>query len=150
MGTGKWRQDTHHKMRQPEPLNNLLTTDEVTDRARRLARADQALKRSLPSAAAPHCHLANLRGGYAILHVDSAAWAERLRYLRATILEALGDGATDLRIRVVTPEPEPPRRQPPRERPPEVAGRTLEQVADHCEPRLASALRRLARHARPE
>ena len=136
-------------MRQPQPLDSLLTTDEVTDRARRLARADEALKRALPSTIGPHCRLANLRGGCAILQVDSAAWAERLRYLRATILAALGEGTTDLRIRVVAPEPEPPRQAPPRRRPPEVAGRTLEQVADHCEPRLASALRRLARHARP-
>ena len=137
-------------MRQPKPLDDLLSGAGVTERAQRLARAEAALRAALPAAAAPHVRLANLRGGCAILHADSAAWAERLRYLRATILEALGEGVADLKIRVVTPEPEPPRRSTPRKPPPEVAGRTLEQIADHCEPRLASSLRRLARHARTE
>jgi hypothetical protein len=137
-------------MRQPKPLDDLLPGDGVTDRAQRLARADRTLRAALPEAAAPHVRLANLRGGCAILHADSAAWAERLRYLRSTILEALGEGVADLQIRVVTPEAEPTRRTTPRQPPPEVAGRTLKQLADHCEPRLASALRRLARHARTE
>ncbi|MFP4131166.1 MAG: DciA family protein [Thiohalospira sp.] len=137
-------------MRRPKPLDDLLSDAGVAERARRLARADEVLRASLPTVAAPHVRLANLRGGCAILHADSAAWAERLRYLRATILEALGEGVADLKIRVVTPEAEPPLRSTPRKPPPEVAGRTLEQLADHCEPRLASALRRLARHARTE
>jgi len=137
-------------MRQPKPLDELLPDAGIADRAQRLARADEALRASLPAAAGAHVRLANLRGGCAILHADSAAWAERLRYLRATILEALGEGVADLQIRVVTPAAEPPRRTEPRQLPPRVAGRTLEQLADHCEPHLASALRRLARHARTE
>lgn len=137
-------------MRRPKPLDDLLTVDGVTDRARRLARANETLNSSLPASVAPHCHLANIRGGCAVLHTDSAAWAERLRYLRSTILEALGEGANDLRIRVVTPATEPPHRPAPRRPPPAVAGRTLEQLADHSEPRLATALRRLARHAQQE
>lgn len=140
-------------MRHMKPLSNILTEPErgPLARARRLARAEQALHANLPEAVRPHCRLANIRDDHARLLVDSAAWAVRLRYLETPIREALG--VTGVTIRVdASASPEDPTDAPaaPKRELPASACRGLERLAENADPGLASALRRLARHRRRE
>lgn len=63
------------------------------------------LRAVLPSALAPHCRVADVRGTRLVIHVSSAAWATRLRFELPKVepaLRALADFATVDDIRVLT------------------------------------------------
>lgn len=134
-----------HKMKRVG--QSIEGTGGALERARRLARAEQALHAVLPTMLRPHCRLANIRGGQARLLVDASTWAVRVRYLQAPICEALGVEGITVRVAadVVDPailEPAPA----PKRTLPTSACKGLEQLADGAEPGLARALRRLASH----
>ena len=63
------------------------------------------LRAVLPPALAPHCRVAEVRGGRLTIQVSSAAWATRLRFELPKIepaLRSLADFATVDDIRVLT------------------------------------------------
>lgn len=58
----------------------------------------------LPPAIAPHCSVANVKGGRLTIHVVDSSWATRLRFELPKVepaLRSLGDFAdvTEIRIR---------------------------------------------------
>ena len=68
----------------------------------------EQLRAVLPANLAPHCRVADIRGGRMIIHVASAAWATRLRFALPEVqpaLRSLMDFASveDIRIRT-TPQ----------------------------------------------
>jgi len=93
----------------------------------------------LPPPLADHCLHARIQGKKLILHVDSAAWGSRLRFMAPPLLKGLAETAPHLRelvIRTLPPEPTP-RPASSRPRPPRPLS---EQVTD---PELQRLLRRL-------
>lgn len=78
----------------PQSIQSLLhiAAPDVADilgRARFLARIRAALLEILPEAAAPHIQVAAYESHHLRLHVASAAWATRLRYMEQQLTRAL-------------------------------------------------------------
>ena len=140
----------------PKPLLRCIKTrGEVADllaRAAVLAMHDQKLRQYLPDPLNRHCMLANLRGSTAILAVDSAGWASRLRYLTPALLPHLVEmGLPVTRIEVtLVPPLAPPRRV---QRPgvigpsPDAAPASQRLAARSDDPAFAAVLCRLAGRA---
>ena len=62
----------------------------------------------VPPTIAPHCRVADMRGGRLTIHVAGAAWAHRLRFDLphvTAVLRSLSDFATLEEIRIVTMPP---------------------------------------------
>lgn len=75
-----------------KPVRKLLADGGETLRgllaqAERLQRASQVLRAHLGAPLAQHCQVANIKDGVAVLHVDSPAWAAKLRFQVADLLE---------------------------------------------------------------
>ncbi len=122
----------------------------LIDQAGRLARASERLRQRLAPPLADHSRVAGFAAGTAVVQADSAAWASRLRFMTAEVIEALAPvlGRVErVRVTVASPPPAPPAGPRPA-RPvlgPESA-RTLDLAAGSLDdPALAAALRRLAR-----
>lgn len=138
----------------PRPIASLLGSTAlggVVEEARSGDRVLAALRRALPADLAAHLSAAHLRDATLIVVADGPAWATRLRFLEPELKAAL-DARTRRVVRRVTvrvgPPPAAPRAPGPKpSRPLSAAARAAleagaEQVTD---PRLAAALRRLAR-----
>ncbi|HET7313166.1 DUF721 domain-containing protein [Salinisphaera sp.] len=128
---------------------------DILGRARFLARIRAALLEILPAAAAPQLQVAAYEDYQLRLHVASAAWATRLRYMEPQLTRAL---AQRMRLQVdgvrikVRPVALGPFQAERRARYISAATRChLEQTAGYIEDRaLAEALRRLAAAGRRE
>jgi hypothetical protein len=57
--------------------------------AERLQRASQVLRTHLDEPLAGHCQVANIKDGSIVMHADSSAWAAKLRFHVASMLEQL-------------------------------------------------------------
>ncbi|WJW74945.1 DUF721 domain-containing protein [Thiohalobacter sp. IOR34] len=124
----------------------------LTERSRRLARFDRALRERLPPDLARHCRVGNLRDNVLILYVDSSAWAARLRFHSPQLLRQLRQEGPvkprDIQVRVMPPAAPRPRTKAAGPRLSSDSARLLEQTAHALgDEKLAQALRRLARHA---
>lgn len=139
----------------------------LTRRARRseftrlLAHADSreawtaALRALLPAEVARECHVANVRDHVLTVHLTTAAWATRFRFLAPEVLSELNRLADfaavrDFRIKVApVSAPGAKASDDHRERqPPD--GRALARFADDLDyGELREAILRLARHAGP-
>ena len=57
--------------------------------AERLQRASQVLRAHLEAPLSEHCRVANIKDGSVVMHADSPAWAAKLRFHVAGMLERL-------------------------------------------------------------
>jgi hypothetical protein len=138
----------------PRPIAALLggaALGGVVDDARSGDRVLAALRRALPADLAAHLSAAHLRDATLIVVADGPAWATRLRFLEPELKAAL-DARTRRVVRRITvrvgPPPPPPRpAAPPPARPLSAAARAALEAgaAEVSDPKLAAALRRLAR-----
>ncbi len=116
----------------------------------RLGRAIEAL---LPLEFSGRVRVGNLTSKHLILFVESPEWSARLRFhlgdLRQRLAREHGLELAQIGVRVLPPErPQP---APGRPRLGDEAARALEGTAAGIgDEKLAAALRRLARHARPK
>lgn len=143
-----------------KPVRQLFNKDgelqQLLVQAERLQKATRALHAQLPPPLEQHCKVANIKGELAVLHADSPAWAAKLRFHVAGILQQLrkqpGLGALQaIRIKV-SPLDDP---QPPSAvaRPvlSEQAGAVLRSAADAtADPALKAVLLRLAQRQRQD
>lgn len=145
-------------MAKPNTVSMLLARDgrlqSLLRRAQAIEELTALVRTHLEAPLGQHCHVANLQHGVLTLQADSPAWAARLRYLTPQLRSALcADARFDVplaTIRVtVAPRAAPRPGRPPRraQLSPESAT-TLRAAADGLsDPRLAAALRRLARRS---
>lgn len=144
----------------PQSIQSLLhvAAPDVADilgRARFLARIRLSLLDILPDAAAPHVQVAAYEARRLRLHVASAAWATRLRYMESQLARALAQrmrlqvDSIQIKVRPVNLDTFTPA---PRPRYMSIAARRhLEQTAGYIDDdALAGALRRLAIAGRDE
>lgn len=135
-----------HCLQRPAPrLARLLR------RAAAHGQVDKDFQACLPFELRGHCHLASYRDGRVMLHVDSSAWATRLRYALPEITEhsPLLRDAADIRVKVRPPVSSPPQRTLPRPHLSSSAAQVLLDCSQHMQDReLASSLQRLARHGK--
>jgi hypothetical protein len=127
-------------------------TDELNSRLDEGLRLRRAWASAVPEPLASHAHPVRYAAGLLFVHVDTPAWASRLRQQQTSLLEALRRtpvlrDTTDLRARVVPPGsadfPTPPPRR--RSRLTEKAAKVIERTAaDIADPELRAALERLA------
>ena len=101
----------------PLPLYRLVEQGEQTSHLLRMLRRQQALleevRARLPDPLGSHCLHARISGNTLILHVDSPAWASRLRFQSNALLQALREQAPGLKklsVRQLLPEAPRPRR----------------------------------------
>jgi hypothetical protein len=138
----------------PRPIASLLGSTAlggVVEEARSGDRVLAALRRALPADLATHLSAAHLRDATLIVVADGPAWATRLRFLEPELKAAL-DARTRRIVRRVAvrvgPPPIAPRAPGPKPSRPlsEAARAALEAGAlKVTDPKLAAALRRLAR-----
>lgn len=146
--------------RSPQSIQSLFhtATPQIADmlkQARFLAHIRQALLERLPPSAADKLQVAAYDNHRLRLHVDSSAWAMRLRYMERQLCQTL---AQRMRLQVdsIQVKVRPPqlitRQQPRRARYLSQATRThLESVSRHVEdPNLAHALQNLAAAGRSQ
>jgi hypothetical protein len=105
----------------PRSVADIVLSNDVAGlaaRAGKLADLGTRLNRVLPSALAAQVHLANLRERQLVFFATSPAWATRLRYSQALVLEAarqLGLDARGVVVKVAAapvPETTRPNAQP--------------------------------------
>jgi hypothetical protein len=90
----------------------------VLERARKLARLEQAVLQLLPAELAAHCKVLNLKNETLVLATPSPVWAARLRFAAPTLLtqlkcrHSLDARAIDLQIQPETVENQPVKRLP--------------------------------------
>jgi len=117
-----------------------------------LQRLNGLVHRKLPAPLSAHCRVGDYKGGILTIHVGSATWASKLRYLIPELRKRLGEqpefkDLTEIRLRTV-PEPAAPPLRRRRARMPKEAAVLLNSLADRITSvNLAAALRRLARNA---
>jgi hypothetical protein len=98
----------HHTFK---PVADIVLSNDIAGLAARagaLADLGARLSRVLPSALSAQVRFADLREGKLVFLASSAAWATRLRYTQALVLEAarqLGLGASELVVKVAPPAP---------------------------------------------
>jgi len=98
----------------PRPVTDIVLSSDVAGlatRAGKLADLGMRLNRVLPSALGTQVKLANLRDRKLVFLASSPAWATRLRYSQAIILEAarqLGLDALGIVVKVAAPPPAEP------------------------------------------
>lgn len=102
----------------PSRLSSVIEKSCHLDHLVRMLRQQQALlgeiQGLLPSSLARHCLHARIRGESLVIHVDSPAWASKLRFQGQALLRALRAKAPNLRklsVRIL--QPESPRPVPP-------------------------------------
>jgi len=118
-------------------------------RVAELERANAEFSSLLPEDLRGHCCIAACREERVLLHVDSSAWATRLRYLlpelreRSTLLRRADK--TEVKVRPTEAIPAVVQRPPPQLSP--GAAQVLLDCSQHLDnPELAQSLRRLAAH----
>lgn len=91
-------------------LSSLLENNPHLDHLVRMLRSQQALleevRALLPGTLAQHCLHVRISGERLVIHVDSPAWASRLRFQANTLLQALRPRAPNLKkvsIRILLP-----------------------------------------------
>lgn len=76
-----------------KPVRNLLNGGGELHRliahAGQVQRASQVLHGHLDASLAQHCKVANIKDGSVVIHADSPAWAAKLRFQVASMLEQL-------------------------------------------------------------
>lgn len=75
-----------------KPVRNLLNAGELRrlmDHAGQVQRASQVLRTYLDTPLAQHCQVANIKEGSVVIVADSPAWAAKLRFQVAGMLESL-------------------------------------------------------------
>ena len=95
----------------PSSVADLITADglgDVAGRARQLADLGSLLNRVLPPVIAAQVRLANVRDGKLVFLATSPAWATRLRYSQALLLEAARQLGLETREVVVKVAPGTP------------------------------------------
>jgi hypothetical protein len=98
----------------PRPITDIVLSSDVAGlatRAGKLADLGVRLNRVLPSALGAQVHLANLRDRKLVFLATSPAWATRLRYSQALVLEAarqLGLDAQGIVVKVAASLPAEP------------------------------------------
>jgi len=137
-------------------LSSLLDADQgalggIARHARRLERVRRAILAALPGNAAPHLQVAAVDAQRLLLHVDSTAWATRLRYavpaMRRQLAQQLRLHVETIRIQVRT-SPITPHSASVIRHISATNRRHIQRVAKHVDdPALARALQRLADHA---
>ncbi|WP_297528563.1 DciA family protein [Thiohalobacter sp.] len=125
----------------------------LADRSRRLMRLGRAIEALLPLEFSGRVRVGNLSSKQLILFVESPEWSARLRFhlgdLKRRLAREHGLEVAQVGVRVLPPERPQPRRGRPRLG--DEAARALEGTATSIgDEKLAAALRRLARHARPK
>jgi hypothetical protein len=122
----------------------------LIEHSNRLERLSRMVGDRLPPALEQHCRLANVTQQTLILHVDSPAWASKLRYYCPQLLADLCQlpdfvQVNDIRIKTVPPEYLQPSRQVAPRHLPAAAARQLRAAAAATPPSpLRDALLRLA------
>jgi len=132
-----------HCLNRPAPrLARLLR------RVAALERLDNDFQSRLPELLCGHCHIAACRDGQVVLHVDSSAWATRLRYAVPELRESGAlprDAKVDIRVRPLVTVPEVIKRRPNGMS--TDAAQVLLDCSEHLgDADLSASLRRLARH----
>lgn len=100
----------------PRPITDIVQSGDVAGlaaRAGQLAELGTRLGRVLPDALSAQVRFANLRNGKLVFFATSPAWATRLRYSQALLLEAarvLGLEVDGVVIKVAPPAAQPPQR----------------------------------------
>jgi hypothetical protein len=127
-------------------------TDELNHRLDEGLRLRQAWSSAVAEPLASHVHPVRYAAGLLFVHVDTPAWASRLRHQQSSLTEALRRAPllrdlSDLRVRVVPPGsadfPSPAPRL--RTRLTEKAAKVIERTAAGiAHPKLRAALERLA------
>ncbi len=127
-------------------------TNELNSRADEGLRLRQAWVSSVPEPLASHARPVRYTAGLLLLHVDTPAWASRLRHQQSSLTEALRRNSalrdlTEVRVRVAPPGSNdfslPVAR--PRTRLTERAAAVIASTADTiADPKLRAALARLA------
>lgn len=107
------RRSTTHA---PRPVSDIVRTGDaagLATRAGKLAELGARLSRVLPPALSAQVRFANLRNGKLVFVATSPAWATRLRYSQALLLEAarvLGVKADGVVVKVAPAAPLEPER----------------------------------------
>jgi len=73
----------------------------IVQRSRLIQQIDKLFKTYLPLSIGGHCHIVNIRDKTLVIHTDSAAWANRLRYM---IPEFLAYWQADDQLKTITIE----------------------------------------------
>jgi len=139
-----------------QPMTRLLEgrgeTASLMRMARLIERAQNHLRDNLAPELASHLHVGGFRQGRLTLIADGAAWLTRLRYEQARLLDLLHElpgfeavtGFT-FKVRPVRPAQVPPRQVR------HLTAKASDEISscadDVDDPRLKSALQRLAAHA---
>lgn len=142
----------------PIPIVKILERVSVSEHARlalqirQHAELEKKILSLLPVDLAPHCRVAGLTDGQLRLTTTNPAWAARLRFQSARLVQQLkSQGAVTVRTVLVRIVPASTTRRVPQSSlrlSPDNA-RLLEQTASAIQdPGLSAALNRLARHAR--
>lgn len=117
-----------------------------------LQRLNGLVHGQLPAPLMAHCRVGNYKGGILTIHVGSATWASKLRYLIPDLRKELVEhpefkDLVEIRLRTVPESTAPPMKRR-RARMPKEAAVLLNSLADRISSgALAAALRRLARNA---
>jgi len=151
--------DFKKPMSQPSTFRSLSQSTppallRLIQRAQQLQQTTRTVRNQLPDALATHCHPGNVDNDTLFIHVNSPAWATRLRYFSPELLKRLKKQPATRNIRHIRIgiEPAPPPRRRSTERPrhrlsPESAALLLQSASTASTPRLRNALERLAHHA---
>jgi hypothetical protein len=113
-------------MQAAQPIGKLLDNAEgsfqhLLTRAKTLQQLTIEVRQRLPKILAPHCLVANIRNDHLILHTDTAARANLLRYYGPSIIKHLQQHQklsnlhrTTIRVRIILPLlPTPSQKQRP-------------------------------------
>jgi len=150
-------------VKSPQPVHKLLSGSSGNDlnglicHARRLERLSALVRGYLGTPLGDHCRAANLREGGLLLHADSSAWANRLRYELPALLEFLRQQGqpelASIRFKVVPSDRLPPPATGGNRARPKLsaaASALLQNIAETTQdPDIREALLRLAKHASP-
>lgn len=125
----------------------------LINHSKQLIQINEIVRHTLTQPLQSHCKVANYRENILYLHVDSPAWATRLRFALPELTEALKknrdfSGLTQIQIHQVKSQPSARQNEtktPKRERLSKDTAEQLNCLADSVtDQKLASALRRLA------
>ena len=145
-------------MQAAQPISKLLDNAEgdfqrLLTRAKALQQLTFEVRQHLPKVLAPHCLVANIRNDHLILHTDTAARANLLRYYGPSIIKHLQQHQklrnlhkTAIRVRILPFLPTASQKQRPSLSPANAA--LLRNIASGVkDAHLKSAFLRLARRA---
>jgi len=88
MNTSKHNKSPHD----PIAMTNIISNHQfgvVIDKAKRLLKIQQLLAHVLDNESLTHCHVLNIENNQLVVATDNAAWATRIRYEEAEIVQYL-------------------------------------------------------------